>query len=72
MRLTIENLSFRYGGRGVLHEISFTAEEGELLAILGPNGVRISSVPRPLSNGICFMSSSLAALTSSGLRVLMS
>ena len=39
MRLTIENLSFRYGGREVLHEISFAAEEGELLAILGPNGV---------------------------------
>ncbi len=39
MSLTVENLSFSYGKRAVLHEISFTAQAGELLAILGPNGV---------------------------------
>ena len=39
MSLTIENLSFAYCPRQVLHEVSFTAQAGELLAILGPNGV---------------------------------
>lgn len=39
MSLTVHNLSFRYGKHEVLHEISFAAQAGELLAILGPNGV---------------------------------
>lgn len=39
MSLTVENLSFRYGRHEVLHEVSFAAQAGELLAILGPNGV---------------------------------
>ena len=39
MSLTIENLSFSYGKHEVLQEVSFTAQAGELLAILGPNGV---------------------------------
>ena len=39
MSLTVQNLSFRYGRHEVLQEVSFTAEAGELLAILGPNGV---------------------------------
>ena len=39
MNLSVENLSFGYGARTVLHEVSFTAQTGELLAILGPNGV---------------------------------
>ena len=39
MSLIVENLSFSYGKYPVLRELSFTAEAGELLAILGPNGV---------------------------------
>ena len=39
MSLTVQNLSFSYGKHDVLREISFAAEAGELLAILGPNGV---------------------------------
>ena len=39
MSLTVENLSFSYGKHEVLHEVSFAAQAGELLAILGPNGV---------------------------------
>jgi iron complex transport system ATP-binding protein len=37
--LTVKNLSFSYGRHAVLQDISFTAQAGELLAILGPNGV---------------------------------
>ncbi len=39
MSLTIDNLSFSYGKHEVLQKVSFTAQAGELLAILGPNGV---------------------------------
>lgn len=39
MSLTIDNLSFSYGKREVLHGVSFAAQAGELLAVLGPNGV---------------------------------
>ena len=39
MSLRVENLSFGYDKRPVLEEVSFSAEDGELLAILGPNGV---------------------------------
>ena len=38
MSLNVENLSFSYGKHQVLHEVSFAAQAGELLAILGPNG----------------------------------
>jgi iron complex transport system ATP-binding protein len=37
--LTVENLSFSYGRHAVLQGVSFAAQAGELLAILGPNGV---------------------------------
>jgi len=36
--LEVENLSFTYGKREVLHEIAFSVKEGEMLFILGPNG----------------------------------
>ena len=39
MSLTVDNLSFSYGRHAVLQEVSFAAQAGELLAILGPNGV---------------------------------
>lgn len=33
------NLSFAYGAVPVLRDVSFTAEGGELVSVLGPNGV---------------------------------
>ncbi len=39
MILTIDGLSFAYNGSPVLDEVDFTVNAGELLAILGPNGV---------------------------------
>lgn len=70
MRLTIENLSFRYGGLEVLHEISFVAEEGELLAILGPNGVGkttlfkcVMGLERPCAGRIFADGTDLSALS---------
>jgi ABC-2 type transport system ATP-binding protein len=36
--LAAEAVTKRYGARTALHEVSFTAPRGELLALLGPNG----------------------------------
>ena len=36
--LEIRNISAGYGGREVLHGVSFQAEKGQITAILGPNG----------------------------------
>ena len=46
MRIEVRNLSFSYGAHRVLNNISFSVEEGELLAILGPNGVGKSTLFR--------------------------
>lgn len=44
MSITVENLSFSYGDIPVLKNISFSANDGELLAVLGPNGVGKSTL----------------------------
>ena len=44
MNLSVQNLSFSYGERQVLSDISFTLEKGEFLSVLGPNGVGKSTL----------------------------
>ena len=39
MSIEVNNLSFSYGDRPVLHDISFSVDKGAFLSILGPNGV---------------------------------
>jgi len=39
MILNIANLTFKYNSHSVLDDISFNVKKGEVLAILGPNGV---------------------------------
>ena len=39
MSLSVEHLSFSYGAAPVLRDVTFTAQPGELLSVLGPNGV---------------------------------
>jgi len=36
--LRVENLNVDLGGRSILHDISFTADRGEWIGIVGPNG----------------------------------
>ncbi|MDP9835696.1 ATP-binding cassette subfamily B protein [Neorhizobium huautlense] len=36
--MTFENVSFAYGGRTVLHDLSFTALTGTVTALVGPSG----------------------------------
>ncbi len=46
MSIEVRNLSFSYGDRPVLRDISFKVEKGEFLSILGPNGVGKSTLFR--------------------------
>ena len=46
MSIDVKNLSFSYGDRPVLHDISFQVEKGQFLSILGPNGVGKSTLFR--------------------------
>ena len=59
MILDVRNINFSYNHRPVLSDVSFSAEAGELLAILGPNGVGkttllkcINALHRPASGEI--------------------
>ncbi len=44
MSVAVSELSFSYGKREVLSDVSFIAQAGELLAVLGPNGVGKSTL----------------------------
>jgi iron complex transport system ATP-binding protein len=46
MSIEVRNLSFSYGSREILHELSFTIPDGCLVNILGPNGVGKSTLFR--------------------------
>ena len=46
MSIRVNNLSFSYGQKNVLHDICFSAEKGEFLSILGPNGAGKSTLFR--------------------------
>jgi len=46
MKLTVKDLSFAYGDRRILSDVSFVAEDGKLLSVLGPNGVGKSTLFR--------------------------
>jgi len=46
LSVQVKNLSFSYGENPVLKDVSFTANDGELMAVLGPNGVGKSTLFR--------------------------
>lgn len=59
MILDVKSINFFYNNRPALTDVSFTADSGELLAILGPNGVGkttllkcINAIHRPSSGRI--------------------
>lgn len=57
MSMKVDNVSFSYGEKQVLKSVSFSAEYGEFLSVLGPNGVGKSTLFRcmlglmPVSEG---------------------
>ena len=46
MSIEVQALSFAYGEQQVLRDVSFTAETGQFLSVLGPNGVGKSTLFR--------------------------
>jgi len=46
LNLTVDHLSFSYGSRRVLSDVSFSVHKGEFLSVLGPNGVGKSTLFR--------------------------
>ena len=46
---TVKNLKAGYGSVEVVHDVSFTVNEGEILAILGSNGAGKTSTLRALT-----------------------
>lgn len=44
MSIEVKGISFSYGERPVLRDVSFRANEGEMLCVLGPNGVGKSTL----------------------------
>lgn len=46
MSISVEEVSFSYGSHDVLKSVSITAEYGEFLSVLGPNGVGKSTLFR--------------------------
>ena len=46
MSIQVNNLSFSYGQKNVLHDLCFSAKKGEFLSILGPNGAGKSTLFR--------------------------
>ena len=48
MQLEVSDLVFSYGGEDVLKGVSFCADRGERIAVLGPNGVGKSTLFRCL------------------------
>lgn len=48
--LSIENISINYGEKQILRDVSFSLENGEILAILGANGAGKTTLLRALNN----------------------
>ena len=46
--IQLKNVSIALGGRTILHDISFTLNEGEFVAVLGPNGAGKSTLLKML------------------------
>jgi iron complex transport system ATP-binding protein len=49
MKLTVRDLTLAYGGKPVVHHVSFDIEPGEMVTIVGPNGGGKSTLLRGMS-----------------------
>ncbi len=54
--LTLQSLTINYGARTILHGITFDVQSGEVLALIGPNGVGKSTLIRAISGSVSIAS----------------
>ncbi len=66
MKLEVSHVSFTYGEKNVLDDISFTASDGEVIALLGPNGVGKSTLFRCI---LGFLKPQKGSVTVDGRRI---
>ncbi|MDV0441222.1 ABC transporter ATP-binding protein [Methanorbis furvi] len=50
MKIDVVSLSQKYGNLQVLHDVSFTADAGEVVALLGPNGSGKSTLIKTIAD----------------------
>lgn len=50
--LSLNSITIRYSSRPILHDITFDVQSGEVLALIGPNGVGKSTLIRAISGGL--------------------
>ena len=72
--MNVERLSFSYGEREVLKQVSFSAENGQFISVLGPNGVGKSTLfrcmlglLRPAEGSVTIDGQAVSALSSAEL-----
>ena len=50
--LWVEQVTIRYGARDVLRDVSFSAADGEILAVIGPNGAGKTTLIKALNGAV--------------------
>lgn len=50
--LSLQSITIRYNQRTILHDLSFDVQAGEVVALIGPNGVGKSTLIRAISGGV--------------------
>jgi len=68
--IRVEGISFAYGSRPVLHEISFNAPKGQLVSVLGMNGSgkstllkNINGLLKPTQGRVCINGSDISQMS---------
>ena len=68
MSIDVAHLSFSYGSREILHDLSFSIPDGCLVNVLGPNGVGKSTLAVGLGRALAQRGRRMAEHLLEGMR----